>query len=680
MPFSLTNEARSLSNLFNSNEQPNSDNLIIERQNLLCVFKLVIKDLLNSSFKHERLLEKEYFPLKHFFIVFEHILLHGYNGKKTFPISTSSNRKDLWPIIDFISRKSTDIHISEISISSKEMTNIRTSLGRVRAWLRLALMQKRLADYFKILVEHKDELKDLYDNEALLLSDESIIIPGLLVGLNVLDYNFCLRETPLDYPIESIIHYSLYLRERRISSISLSNAHPPGAIKDPIDELDDYSAAAAAAAATSLITRTNPQNNDTIVTTNTDSIETLDENSPDSSYNQRLSSILDQKNYIEELNRNLQKTVGNLQKNLQTLEQTNKNLVENVAQQKTRIEQLEEELTKITSEKEQIQSFYQRKLETLNADMAVERETYQRSRTGFDLMYNELQKKYDDECISKQKIENIYQSQLSQNNQYIESTKSMEKDIETKTVLYNRMKEENDRLTEQLQTEKTQNVESEHQIQNKEKENQMLRQTINELETNIEQINNEIHKLSNENDKLNQTVSKLNTEKTSLETDLRIEKEFHQRLQKALANEKETVSTLHFDIHELSSIKQEYDSYKKEMIKKQNDSEQKFHDQEETIRELALKLEGYIQREHEFREKDVLRTSTWMKDEDVKECCQCKKDFNTLRRKHHCRNCGQIFCEACVCTKLTLTGSNKPVRVCDMCCKHVLAQCAVNNP
>ena len=118
------------------------------------------------------LLEKEYFPLKHFFIVFEHILLHGYTGKKSFSISPSSNRKDLWPLIDLISRKSTDADVFEISLSSKEMTNIRTSLGRVRAWLRLALMQKRLADYFKILVEQKQELKELYDNDALLLSDE----------------------------------------------------------------------------------------------------------------------------------------------------------------------------------------------------------------------------------------------------------------------------------------------------------------------------------------------------------------------------------------------------------------------------------------------------------------------------------------------------------------------------
>ena len=37
--------------------------------------------------------------------------------------------------------------------------NCRTSLGRGRAWLRLALMQKKLADYFRGLMEHKDMLR-----------------------------------------------------------------------------------------------------------------------------------------------------------------------------------------------------------------------------------------------------------------------------------------------------------------------------------------------------------------------------------------------------------------------------------------------------------------------------------------------------------------------------------------
>ncbi|CAF1291858.1 unnamed protein product [Adineta steineri] len=673
MPFTLS-DGRSFTNLFNSTEQ-NCENLLIEKQNLLCIFKLVIKDLLNSSLRHERLLEKEYFPLKHFFIVFEQILLHGYTGKKSFPITPSSNRKDLWPLIELIARKSTGADVFEISLSSKEMTNVRTSLGRVRAWLRLALMQKRLADYFKILVEQKHELKEFYDSDALLLSDEISMITGLLVGLNVLDLNFCLKEAILDHPSETTIYYSLYLRERRIPSQStLKNTHPPGSIEDQIDELDDYSSLSS-----SPITRTSTQNSDTVIISNTNDMITYDD--------QRISNILDQKNYIEELHRNLQKTVNSLQERLQTMEQTNKSLTDDGIVQKIRIEQLEENLSKTKTEKEQMQSSYQAKIEALNSDMALERETYQKSRAGLDVLYHELEKKYDDECLSKIDVETEYQLQLAQKNDFIEATKLMGKDMEMKTTLYTHMKEqidgikdENIRLSEKLQIEEKRNEEREHQLQSLEKENQMLRETISQLETNIEEINKEKHALNDTNESISRELAKIDAEKTSIETDLRVEKDFRQRLQQTLTSEKEKVSSLQFDIHELNLIKQEYDSYKKQMTKQQNDLQKKFQEQEETIRELALKLEVSIKREDEFREKDGLRSSTWMKDEDVKECCQCKKDFSPLRRKHHCRNCGQIFCETCASTKLPLPSSNKPVRVCDMCRNHLLAQCAVNSP
>lgn len=67
-------------------------------------------------------------------------------------------------------------------------------MGRARAWLRLALMQKKLADYLKILIDHKDDfLSDYFEPDALMMSDESIVIMGLLVGLNVIDCNLCVK-------------------------------------------------------------------------------------------------------------------------------------------------------------------------------------------------------------------------------------------------------------------------------------------------------------------------------------------------------------------------------------------------------------------------------------------------------------------------------------------------------
>ncbi|KAJ1455552.1 FYVE zinc finger-domain-containing protein, partial [Pelagophyceae sp. CCMP2097] len=37
----------------------------------------------------------------------------------------------------------------------------------------------------------------------------------------------------------------------------------------------------------------------------------------------------------------------------------------------------------------------------------------------------------------------------------------------------------------------------------------------------------------------------------------------------------------------------------------------------------------------------------WMPDQLCKTCSTCELPFNFLRRRHHCRFCGQVFCHAC---------------------------------
>lgn len=67
-------------------------------------------------------------------------------------------------------------------------------MGRARAWLRVALMQKKLADYMKVLIDNRDSvLAEYFEPDALMMSDEAIVIVGLLVGLNVIDCNLCIK-------------------------------------------------------------------------------------------------------------------------------------------------------------------------------------------------------------------------------------------------------------------------------------------------------------------------------------------------------------------------------------------------------------------------------------------------------------------------------------------------------
>ena len=55
-------------------------------------------------------------------------------------------------------------------------------------------MQKKLSDYFKILIEQSDEyLAEFYESRALLRCEEAVIVTGLLVSLNVVDCNLCVK-------------------------------------------------------------------------------------------------------------------------------------------------------------------------------------------------------------------------------------------------------------------------------------------------------------------------------------------------------------------------------------------------------------------------------------------------------------------------------------------------------
>lgn len=59
----------------------------------------------------------------------------------------------------------------------------------------------------------------------------------------------------------------------------------------------------------------------------------------------------------------------------------------------------------------------------------------------------------------------------------------------------------------------------------------------------------------------------------------------------------------------------------------------------------------------------------WMPDEFASNCMDCNAHFTMLRRKHHCRRCGKIFCSRCSAHSITLPryGHYKPVRVCNSC-------------
>ncbi|XP_059716183.1 lateral signaling target protein 2 homolog isoform X2 [Haemorhous mexicanus] len=59
----------------------------------------------------------------------------------------------------------------------------------------------------------------------------------------------------------------------------------------------------------------------------------------------------------------------------------------------------------------------------------------------------------------------------------------------------------------------------------------------------------------------------------------------------------------------------------------------------------------------------------WVPDSTCSQCSACRSPFTLLRRRHHCRSCGKIFCARCSPNTAVLPyyGQSKPVRVCTHC-------------
>ncbi|KAF6016798.1 hypothetical protein EB796_024893 [Bugula neritina] len=96
----------------------------IARDNLVTIFKLVSKELMDSSLVHGRLLDDEFVPLQQLFTVLEHIFLNGLKVKKLSQIkSMLGGNKDFYSILEQVQKTCTEA--AELSNTVKEASNIK---------------------------------------------------------------------------------------------------------------------------------------------------------------------------------------------------------------------------------------------------------------------------------------------------------------------------------------------------------------------------------------------------------------------------------------------------------------------------------------------------------------------------------------------------------------------------
>merc|ERR1719458_1895613 len=126
--------------------------------------------------------------------------------------------------------------------------------------------------------------------------------------------------------------------------------------------------------------------------------------------------------------------------------------------------------------------------------------------------------------------------------------------------------------------------------------------------------------------------------------------------------DKEGLAAAKQEIDFLRQVSRDYDNLRQENAKLREQAKEG----EQTLEELGQQL-SWSKLQVDSMKEEVSPPGAWTKDSEAVACKLCSKEFNIARRKHHCRNCGGIFCDGCSDNKMQLPSSSKPLRVCDTC-------------
>ncbi|XP_022058278.1 protein RUFY3 isoform X4 [Acanthochromis polyacanthus] len=579
-----------------AHEDP-KDPIAIERLNLMNMAKLSIKGLIESALNLGRTLDSDYAPLQQFFVVMEHCLKHGLKTKKTF----LGQNKSFWGALELVEKLTPEA--GEITASVKDLPGLKTPLGRGRAWLRLALMQKKLSDYMKTIINRKDLLSEFYEPNALMMEEEGAVIAGLLVGLNVIDANLCMKGEDLDSQV-GVIDFSMYLKDGGHSSKS---AEGDG----------------------------------------------------------QITAILDQKNYVEELNRHLSASVNNLQAKVDALEKSNTKLTEELAVANNRIITLQEDVERVKEES----SYQLESRKALRSDLAADGQAL-----------GETRKQLKEETLLRLDVEKELEVQIGMKQEMELSMKMLEKDICEKqdALVELRQQLEDLRAINQQLSHKSQSADasskqkSEAIVRLEEKINQMSG-TIKQLETRCKQTEKQRDLALEANRLFKQDFG---DKIESLQVEVEQLRKHRSNLEQELRKEREQRTDHHVGAASRQTAAARREKRPPENIPKQQLPEsspvERENDQFQSGQEDKTSLSSSLSLSHHEDEQD----EPFLEISEPSMCTMCEQNDSLLKTKKQCKNCSGVFCESCVSNELPLPSSILPETVCSSCYSQLLQQYA----
>nr|XP_034307075.1 early endosome antigen 1 isoform X2 [Crassostrea gigas] len=300
-------------------------------------------------------------------------------------------------------------------------------------------------------------------------------------------------------------------------------------------------------------------------------------------------------------------------------------------------------------------------------------EKYQKEKECLEIEVEVLRKKIEEDKSTKdsyeKEVENLNATLLKERLEREQEFQSLE---EAKELLINqkiKLASQLEELNVQFQQVKQENSEDTKALKSLQ---QSLKEENSKLQTKLMSTNEELENLKRQTDeekaKFEVELSVLNENLTTIRGDLVSNLA-------ALEEANKLNDQLMGGKLEMEAKLENNNDERRILLERCLTSEEKCENLRQESIDLRRKLDDTQAALQELgRENQSLQITTtkvssrkWADDNEVKECMGCNKSFSVTVRKHHCRNCGNIYCNDCSAKEAKLVSSKKPVRVCDGC-------------
>ena len=185
----------------------------VHKHNLIDVCRMCIKSLVDASAFQSILDDNEH--LNNFCVIAEYLFLYRLLPHKKNSWFGPEEPFSPWTVVSSFKKSGNSFRLLKLETQSvhtiEEMCVGSPPITKFRAWLRLALMEKRFAEYYSVLSANRSLISHYYEPDSCFDGEDGQVLSENFKCLNSIDFLLCLKDFCCPGELNLVINFSPYL-------------------------------------------------------------------------------------------------------------------------------------------------------------------------------------------------------------------------------------------------------------------------------------------------------------------------------------------------------------------------------------------------------------------------------------------------------------------------------------